>query len=44
MVLVYEAMKMENDVEAPADGVVKRLFVDVNDVVGTDALLIEFEG
>lgn len=43
IVLVYEAMKMENDVEAPTDGVVKRLFVDVNDVVGTDALLVEFE-
>ena len=43
VVLVYEAMKMENDVEAPADGVVKRLFVDVNDVVGTDALLVEFQ-
>lgn len=43
VVMVYEAMKMENDVEAPADGVVKRIFANVNDVVGTDALLIEFE-
>ncbi len=43
VVLVYEAMKMENDVEAPADGVVKRLFVELGDVVGTDALLVEFD-
>ncbi len=41
--LVYEAMKMENDVMAEADGVVKRIFVQPDDVVGTDALLIEFK-
>lgn len=43
IVMVYEAMKMENDVEAPEDGVVKRIFAHVDDVVGTDALLVEFE-
>lgn len=42
VVLVYEAMKMENDVEAPQDGVVKRIFVQPGDVVGADATLIEF--
>lgn len=41
--MVYEAMKMENDVAAERDGVVKRVFVKPNDVVGTDAVLIEFE-
>ena len=43
LLLVYEAMKMENDVTAEADHVVKRVFVQPNDVVGTDAVLIEFE-
>ena len=41
--LVYEAMKMENDVTAENDAVVKRVFVNVDDVVGTDAPLIEFQ-
>ncbi len=43
VLLVYEAMKMENDVAAERDGVVKRIFVKPDDVVGTDAVLIEFE-
>ena len=34
---------MENDVAAERDGVVKRVFVKPDDVVGTDAVLIEFE-
>lgn len=41
--LVYEAMKMENDVTAEKDGMVKRVFVKPDEVVGTDAVLIEFE-
>ena len=41
--LVYEAMKMENDLEAERDLTVKRVFVTVDEVVGTDAPLIEFE-
>lgn len=41
--LVYEAMKMENEVTASRDGIVKRVFVAVDDIVGTDALLVEFE-
>lgn len=43
VMLVYEAMKMENDLEADRDLKVKRVFVNVDDVVGTDAPLIEFE-
>lgn len=43
VLLVYEAMKMENDVTAERDSTVKRIFVKPNDVVGTDAVLIEFE-
>ena len=41
--LTYEAMKMENDVMADREGTVKRVFVKPDDVVGTDAVLIEFE-
>ena len=43
VVLVYEAMKMENDVVAPADKTVKRVFVKPDEVVGADAVLVEFE-
>jgi len=43
VMLVYEAMKMENDLEAERDLTVKRVFVTVDEVVGTDAPLIEFE-
>jgi len=42
-VLVYEAMKMENDVPAENNGVVKRIFVKPDDVVKTDEILVEFE-
>lgn len=41
--IVYEAMKMENDIESERDGVVKRIFVAPDQVVSTDDLLIEFE-
>ena len=43
VLLVYEAMKMENDVAAESDQTVKRVFVRPDDVVGTVAILIEFE-
>lgn len=43
VILVYEAMKMENDVEAENDAVIKRIFVKPDEVVGTEALLVEFE-
>lgn len=44
LLVVYEAMKMENELAADRDAVVKRVFVAVDDVVGTDAPLVEFEG
>lgn len=43
VMLVYEAMKMENDVAADHDVTVKRIFVKPDEVVGADAVLIEFE-
>ena len=43
LLLVYEAMKMENDVTAEKDATVKRVFVKPDEVVSTDAVLIEFE-
>lgn len=43
VILVYEAMKMENDVEAENDAVIKRIFVKPDEVVGTEAPLVEFE-
>lgn len=42
ILLVYEAMKMENDVTAEKDCVVKRVLVSPDEIVGTDAPLIEF--
>lgn len=42
ILLVYEAMKMENDVTAEHDAVVKRVFVVPDQIVGTEAPLIEF--
>ena len=43
LLLVYEAMKMENDVNSEFEGTVKRVFVAPNDVVATDQVMIEFE-
>lgn len=43
IMFVYEAMKMENDVTADKDCVVKRVFMRPDDVVNTDQVLIEFE-
>ena len=43
IMLVYEAMKMENDVEAEKPVTIKQIFVEPGEVVGTDAPLIEFE-
>lgn len=42
ILLVYEAMKMENDVESTKDGVIKQVFVKPDEVVGTDAPLVEY--
>ena len=43
LLLVYEAMKMENEVEAEHPAVIKRVFVEPGQVVGLEANLIEFE-
>ena len=42
--LVYEAMKMENDIEAESDGTVKRILVSLDEQMANDTPLIEFEG
>ncbi|MCH5216489.1 MAG: carboxylase [Muribaculaceae bacterium] len=42
-VLVYEAMKMENDLASERDGVVKRVLVAPDDVVSTNQPLLEYE-
>ena len=44
VLLVYEAMKMENDLTSDIEGVVKQILVREDDVIGTDQMLIEFEG
>ena len=43
VLLVYEAMKMENDILSTMNGTVKRVLVKENDVVATNEPLIEFE-
>ena len=43
-VLIYEAMKMENDLASEIGGKVKRILVAEGDVMATDQPLIEFEG
>lgn len=42
ILLIYEAMKMENDVESTKDGVIKQVLVKPDEVIGTDAPLIEY--
>lgn len=42
--LVYEAMKMENDLAADLEGTVKRVLVEEGDTIGTDQALVELEG
>ena len=42
-VVVYEAMKMENEVEADQAGTVKRVFAAPGQPVAADAVLVEFE-
>ena len=42
-VLVLEAMKMENVIKSPTDGVVKRIAVEKNQAVEKNEVLIEFE-
>lgn len=38
--VVLEAMKMENEIVAPADGVVGEIFVNANDRVESDQVLL----
>ena len=40
--MVYEAMKMENDIVSEFSGTVKRVLVNVDDVISTDQQLVEF--
>lgn len=42
VVMVYEAMKMENDLACTMGGVVKRVLVGEGDVMSTDQPIIEF--
>ena len=43
VLVILEAMKMENDILSTLEGTVKRILVKENDVVGTNEPLIEFE-
>ncbi|MDE6423358.1 MAG: biotin/lipoyl-binding protein, partial [Muribaculaceae bacterium] len=43
IVMVYEAMKMENNLASDKSGVIKRVLVDTGDVMGTGDPIIEFE-
>ena len=43
VVLILEAMKMENDITAPKDGVVKKLFVNEKQTVAKGEALFEVE-
>ena len=42
-ILVVEAMKMENAIRAPRDGVVKKVSVQVGDMVSPGVVLVELE-
>ncbi|MBG0779592.1 MAG: acetyl-CoA carboxylase biotin carboxyl carrier protein subunit, partial [Desulfotignum balticum] len=41
--LVLEAMKMENPIMAPTDGTVKEVFVNVDDKVATNQVMVVIE-
>lgn len=41
--MTYEAMKMENDLEAEEGGTVKRVLVEEGDTIATDQPLVEYE-
>jgi len=41
VLLVLEAMKMENEIHAPSGGVVEEVFVGVGDLVGRGAPLVK---
>jgi biotin carboxyl carrier protein len=44
VLLIIEAMKMENAIKAPADGKIKNLKVRSGKIVEKDKLLLEIEG
>jgi 3-methylcrotonyl-CoA carboxylase alpha subunit len=41
--MIIEAMKMENSIKSPKDGVIKEVFVNLEDKTESGKLLIEFE-
>lgn len=41
--LILEAMKMENDILAPKDGIVKMIYVDKGQTVNLNDILVEIE-
>jgi len=43
VLLVYEAMKMENDLNSEREGVIKQILVKEDDVISTDQPIVEFE-
>lgn len=43
LLLILEAMKMENEIMAPADGVVKKVFAVAGEVVNTGDILVEID-
>lgn len=43
ILLILEAMKMKNRIFSPISGIIKSVYVKVNDIVPKNELLIEFE-
>jgi biotin carboxyl carrier protein len=43
IILVLEAMKMENDILASSDGVIKKVFVEKNSAVSTGDVLVTYQ-
>jgi biotin carboxyl carrier protein len=41
--VIVEAMKMENEIRAAAEGVVKRIYVSAGELVDSEKTLIELE-
>ncbi len=42
-ILVLEAMKMENVIKSPVDGIIKKIVVEKNQAVDKNELLVEFK-
>jgi pyruvate carboxylase subunit B len=42
-VLIIEAMKMENEIHTPIDGVVEQIFVGEGDMVNPDEVLVRIK-